>query len=572
MLNVSQWLKCSGLAILVWWCSGAAVNGQGSQDLSQLSQNIKKIKTNQQNPSSTNGDKVDPENPVYRQILHSVGYIVCQTEEKGGWQGTGWVLNQENRLMVTNHHVIEGVEECVVFLPEFKDNKLVTDKAETLRSSRGIRAQVIDSCRECDLALIQLESLPESAKSLSLAETSASPGQRLHSIAGNSAGSESLWIYSTGYVRQVATGMLANGHESTLLESDMATNQGNSGGPVVNDQGQVVAVVEGHRTDARLVSIYVDLQAVVNYLEEGLRCVAPEKFEDMEHAIRRHLAENRCDTALKLATKAHQQNKKLAQPLAYRGWCFLMKEDLDTARKEFEKAIQKDDQCGDAHAGLAQLAVLTDDYETAVDHFSTAIGCDADNLKYQIGRAQVRLLLADFETAKKDFQRILKKESNRHDAMFGLGTAEVQLGNFQAGMAQFDLVLAQYPSHYENNAELFYQAAVAFEGMENIETAIGSYFRALEIDPQMVEARRELGGLLVRTQNFGQAIEILNTANELYADDAYVNFYLGAAHVGNGDAASGRPYLEKAMELDAEDESLTEEINALIEHIDGAAN
>ncbi len=572
MCDVTNWMKCAGVALIVWWCGGAAVSGQGTQDLNALTQNIKKIKTNQQNQVTAESSNVDPQNPVYRQILNSVGYIVCQPEGGEAWQGTSWVLNEKNRLMVTNHHVIEGVEECVVFLPEFKDNKLVTDKAETLRSSRGIRAQVIDSCRECDLALIQLESLPETAKSLSLAETSASPGQRLHSIAGNSAGSESLWIYSTGHVRQVATGMLANGHESTLLESDMATNQGNSGGPVVNDQGQLVAVVEGHRTDARLVSIYVDLQAVVNYLEEGLRCVAPEKYEDLDHAIRRHLAENRVETAFKLATQAHQQDKKIAQPLAYRGWCFLMKEDYDTARKEFEKAIQRDDQCGDAHAGLAQLAVLSEDYETAIDYFSAAIGCDADNLKYQTGRAQVRLVLSDYETAKKDFLRMLKKDPNYHEAMFGLGISEVQLGNYQAGMDQFDLLLNNYPDHYQDNAQLFYQAAIAFEGLEILELAAGSYGRAMELDPQMVEARRELGGLLVRVQNFAKAVEILNQANELYAEDAYINFYLGAAHVGNGDAAVARPFLEKAMELDAEDESLTEEINALIEHIDGVAN
>jgi tetratricopeptide (TPR) repeat protein len=574
---VTQLFRYTTLALIIWLAGAAATTAQDSQDLTALTQSIKKIKGNQQNTTAGgSGATVDPDNPVYRQILNSVGYIVCESETKGAWQGTGWVLNEQNRLLVTNQHVIEGVEECVVFFPEFKDQKLVTDKAETLNSNRGIRARVIDSCRHCDLALLQLESLPEQAKSLTLAETSAAPGQRVHSIAGNSAGSESLWIYSTGHVRQVATGTLANGYESTLLESDMATNQGNSGGPVVNDQGQVVAVVEGHRTDARLVSIYVDLQALVSYLEEGLRCVAPQTYEDFDFVIQRHLAEDRYETALKLAGQMHKLDKKRGQPLAYRGWCFLLKEDFDTARQEFNKAIKNDDQCGDAHAGLGQLAVLDEDYETAIEHFSAAISCENDNLKYQQGRAQVRLLQGEFETAKKEFERILKQDPTAHQAIFGLGYAEVQLGEYDNGMQRFDYLLTHHTGDYQNNPELFYQAGVAFEGMENLENAVGSYAHAIELDPNKVEAHRELGGLLIRVQNFDKAVEVLTAANELYQDDAFVNFYLGAAYVGLGDSATGRPYLDKAKELNADeeeaDESLLEEIDALIAHIDSQSN
>jgi len=567
--NSMTWFTWLALA---WLQIGSTAFSQEAQDLSSLKQSLQKIKVKTQNPTGESAAEIDTRNPLYRQTLESVGYIVCQTEDRGAWQGTGWILNVQNRLMVTNQHVIKGVEECTVFLPEFKDNKLVTDKAETLRSSRGIRARVIDSSPECDLALIQLESLTDTAKSLSLAEQSATPGQRLHSIAGNSAGSDSLWIYSTGHVRQVARGILANGYESTLLESDMATNQGNSGGPVVNDQGQLVAVVEGHRTDARLVSIYVDLQAVVSYLEDGLRCVAPKTYEDLEHAIRRHYAEGRFDTALKLATQAHKLDKTLAQPIALRGWCFLKKDDLDTARIEFEKAIRLDEQCGDAHAGLGQLAMIDEEYDLAIEHFSAAVGCDADNSSYQVSRAQARLLNYDYETARKEFQRVLKGNPDAHEAMLGLGEAETQLGNYQAGMEQFDKLLTRYPAIYRTNADLFYQSGVAFEGMEDLENAVGCYARCIELDPEQVEARRELGGIFVQAEEFARALEILHEANALYGEDAYIHFYLGAAYVGLGDAATGRPYLNSALELDSEDESLAEEVNSLLAFLDSQTN
>ncbi len=93
-----------------------------------------------------------------------------------------------------------------------------------MRSNRGISRSSDRQLPHCDLALLQLESLPEQAKSLQLAETSAAPGQtRPFDLPATVPGRESLWIYSTGHVRQVATGTLANGYESTFLESDMAT-------------------------------------------------------------------------------------------------------------------------------------------------------------------------------------------------------------------------------------------------------------------------------------------------------------------------------------------------------------
>ncbi len=80
--------------------------------------------------------------------------------------------------------------------------------------------------------------------------------------------------------------------------------------------------------------------------------------------------------------------------------------------------------------------------------------------------AQVRLLQGEFETAKKEFERILKQEPTAHQAIFGLGYAEVQLGEYDNGRQRFDYLLTHHTGEYQTNAELFYQAGVAFEGME----------------------------------------------------------------------------------------------------------
>jgi len=53
-----------------------------------------------------------------------------------------------------------------------------------------------------------------------MAEQSATTGQRLHSLAGSAVGLQSLWIDSTGHVRQIVRGIVATDYETMLLESD----------------------------------------------------------------------------------------------------------------------------------------------------------------------------------------------------------------------------------------------------------------------------------------------------------------------------------------------------------------
>ena len=101
--------------------------------------------------------------------------------------------------------------DCSVYFPEYIDGKVNTDPESSLDESRELYGTVIDSDDTVDLALIQLEDdLPEGIVALELAEKSASPGQTIHAIAGTAQGSQSLWTYSTGHVRQITRGMLAN--------------------------------------------------------------------------------------------------------------------------------------------------------------------------------------------------------------------------------------------------------------------------------------------------------------------------------------------------------------------------
>ena len=206
---------------------------------------------------------------IYRRLLNSTGWIVTKKSDSRSYSGTGWIVDADQRLFVTCHHVIARAKSFVVLFPDFRQGKLVTDPRHYQRHVRGVRGKIIDSDPRCDLALVQLESIPKNMRALPLAKQSAMPSDRLHVVGGKPRGSEALWTYGRGVARSVNQQTIANGYRIQILQSQDGSDRGNSGGAVLNDSGKVVAVVQGGVTNARNVGLNVDLSELKRYLKAG---------------------------------------------------------------------------------------------------------------------------------------------------------------------------------------------------------------------------------------------------------------------------------------------------------------
>jgi tetratricopeptide (TPR) repeat protein len=71
----------------------------------------------------------------------------------------------------------------------------------------------------------------------------------------------------------------------------------------------------------------------------------------------------------------------------------------------------------------------------------------------------------------------------------------------------------------------------------------------LAVNPDDAKARSDLGALLVRKGRFAEAVEQLEKAILRCDDVPDTNFYLGWAHLAQGDVERGRRYVERALEL-----------------------
>ena len=166
---------------------------------------------------------------------HSVVVIETKTA-KGGGTGTGIILTEDGYI-ATNHHVIEGATSIKV----------------TFYDGTVLDAETIGSSEMDDLGVIKVK-----ASGLPVATFADSDncyvGQTVYAI-GTPAGPDYGWSTTKGIIsyknREVkmyaSDGTLSK--KLRLLQTDANVNPGNSGGPLVNVNGEVVGVVSMRMAD-----------------------------------------------------------------------------------------------------------------------------------------------------------------------------------------------------------------------------------------------------------------------------------------------------------------------------------
>jgi putative serine protease PepD len=163
---------------------------------------------------------------IYKQSSPGVVSIKAVTP-RGVNSGTGIVLNDKG-LILTNDHVIAGATNLTV--------------ASGGSSSTPRSATLVGEEANSDLALIRVDPAGFGLKPLSFASSSSvQVGDAVYAI-GNPYGlNETL---TRGIVSALGRSISApDGAKITgAIQTDAALNPGNSGGPLLNDQGEVIGV------------------------------------------------------------------------------------------------------------------------------------------------------------------------------------------------------------------------------------------------------------------------------------------------------------------------------------------
>lgn len=190
---------------------------------------------------------------VYERVNPSVVFIIARASGALLSSGSGFVYDSEGHI-VTNSHVVQHADSFEVVFSE---------------GSRQ-RATLIGADADSDLAVMRVAALPEGAAPVTLADfDTVRVGQFVVAI-GNpfgEQGSISLGIVS-GLGRRIESLRDTPGGTYSLpgvIQTDAPINVGNSGGPLLNLDGEVVGVSSAIRTETGFnsgVGFAIPVQAV----------------------------------------------------------------------------------------------------------------------------------------------------------------------------------------------------------------------------------------------------------------------------------------------------------------------
>ncbi|MGJ7918033.1 DegQ family serine endoprotease [Massilia sp. LXY-6] len=177
--------------------------GQGGPD-EEMQEFLRRFFGGQIPPRGGRGGRGTPQQPQEEEVQRGVG--------------SGFIISDDGYVM-TNAHVVEGADEVTV----------------TLTDRREFKAKVLGADKRSDVALLKVE-----AKNL--------PSLRIGDSNRIRVGE---WVIAIGspfnLENTVTAGIISakardTGEYLPLIQSDVAVNPGNSGGPLINMRGEVIGI------------------------------------------------------------------------------------------------------------------------------------------------------------------------------------------------------------------------------------------------------------------------------------------------------------------------------------------
>jgi tetratricopeptide (TPR) repeat protein len=341
-----------------------------------------------------------------------------------------------------------------VVFPEYdKAGRPIAELSYYIGRAKRLRAEVIDADGPRDLALIRLrDQAPERVTALTLAKKEPRPGERVHSV-GNPSASGALWIYSSGRIRQVyrkewryAEGPI---RVARVLELQSPINNGDSGGPVVNDAGEVVGVVSGKKPDAVLMSWCIAGAEVRGYLEQSLPLVEPTTAEMFHRRGFRALERGQAIRAVEDLSEAHRLEPKSADILVHRAMAYRTRKDFDLALDDAAVALQLNPQHEGAYNVRGCIHTDRGQHDQALKEFRRAIQINPRVALFHANRAQAHANKGELEQAVRSYDEALRLSAGVAEWHYRRGLALEQLGQSEKAEADYVQAIQRDPAYRE---------------------------------------------------------------------------------------------------------------------------
>lgn len=177
--------------------------------------------------------------------------LIHTTHEKAYGFGTGFFVTSDGYI-ATNHHVIEGSTAIKVYL----------------KSGKSYTATLVGYSEAEDLAVLKIQG--QDFPTLPIGNSDTLRVGEKTVVVGNPGGAEAAFSTVDGIISALNRKVLVNEGKYTvelsMIQTSAPVNNGNSGGPIVNAQGEVIGIITRKLADFEGIGLALPINGSMNLI------------------------------------------------------------------------------------------------------------------------------------------------------------------------------------------------------------------------------------------------------------------------------------------------------------------
>jgi tetratricopeptide (TPR) repeat protein len=455
---------------------------------------------------------------VYRKLLGATVWVRPMATEG---RAAGWVVDRGPGLLLTTNSGAGPSDLVDVLIPRFEKFNLVAelsaygDRIGLRQQELLVRGIVLHRDPRRDLALIEVDwPLAAHMGKLALAKVEPRPAEKVHALSHPS-GVELLWLYSSGTIRQAANlelvaSSMGEAVKARCLLLQIPQQSSSSGGPVANENGQVVGMLAAKEGAQQQLGYAIGATELQAFIDEARPLFAPET--EAEFHRRGLLYGTRC----------------------------LKKEGIRCLLEEFKRG---DNQRRGVLVGeLTDLLLRAGDLPEAQRIFEM-IQNPLLVPNYRARRAVFDAHAGEAERVRQECAELLKQDSKCARAYLARGLLSLD----KDALADLDEAIFLAPDF----VEAYRRRAAVHDTLGNDDKAVADYSRAIELDPYEPETIRKRANIYLKKNEPKRAVADYERLIELAPRDAQSYRGLARAWLAQGDEAKALPGVIGALRWDA---------------------
>lgn len=412
--------------------------------------------------------------PVQKSVVTVVNYDVDGNISS---IGSGFFIS-ESGILVTNFHVLEGAYSASI---------------RTVDGSQYPVSAILAKNRLVDLIKVRVDIAGSRAAPVVLARKQPAVADSVF-VVGSPMGLDQT--VSEGIISAVRE-MPAGGN---VFQLTAPISRGSSGGPVLNQDGEVVGVVTFQVARGQNLNFAISVDALEMLTDEASQ---PSVAEWTIRTSRQGpaLAAALCSKGSRLTIQGEYEEaltyfKRAAEaspddPDAWYGLgsCYVGLDQPDEAIAAYKRPIEQDPDNDLAHFILAMYYKAIGQFDLVIPALQEVIRIDPANLRaqFELGRAYgaVERTGQQIDT----FRKILNQHPDHIPTLLDLGATLGNIGRFDEAMVLFTKAGGLEP----DNELIHYNMGVTYNRMDRTEEAIRAYTLAIRANPRMAAAHYNLG-------------------------------------------------------------------------------